>query len=146
MKDMASFSQSDAYDQETFRYLLESESRRSEHSGRFCHILLVYRIDMAGRIVQMDSRVTKTVMAALPRGLRETDYIGWYRDGCIVGAVLTGLVQGSMGHLASHLQKRLEEILLSELSIEENRSLQIRVCLHDELERIKLGEGTFSVS
>lgn len=145
MKDMASFSQSDAYDQEAFRYLLESESKRSERSGRFCQILLVYWTDVEGRILQMDSDVTKTVMAALPRGLRETDYIGWYRDGCIVGAVLTVLVQASMGQVASHLQKRLAEVLQTELRIEKSRRLQIRVCLHDELERINLREGTFSV-
>ena len=146
MKEMASFSQRDPYDQEAFRYLLESESKRSERSGRFCQILLVYWTDVEGRIVQMDSHVTKTVMAALPRGIRETDYIGWYHDGCIVGAVLTGLVQGSKGQVVSHLQKRLEEVLQSDLSIEKSRCLQIRVCLHDELERIKLREGTFSVS
>jgi hypothetical protein len=66
----------------------------------------------------MDSSFAKTVMAALSRSLRETDYIGWYRDGRIVGAVLTVLVQESMVQVASHLQKRLAEVLQSELSIE----------------------------
>ena len=146
MKSMASFSQSGAYNQEAFRYLLESESKRSERSGHFCQILLVYWTDAQGRIVQMDSHVAKTVMAASSRSLRETDYIGWYRDGRIVGAVLTVLVQESMAQVANHLQKRLAEVLQSELSIEESRRLQIRVCLHDELEGIELCERTFAVS
>lgn len=146
MKGMASFSQSGAYNQETFRYLLENESKRSERSGHFCQILLVYWTDAQGRIVQMDSHVAKTVMAASSRSLRETDYIGWYRDGCIVGAVLTVLVQESMEQVSSHLQERLAEVLQSELSIEENRRLQTRVCLHHELEGIELGEETFAVS
>src|SRR6267378_330013 len=60
MKDMASFSQSGAYNQEAFRYLLESESKRSERSGHFCQILLLYWTDVQGRIVQMDSHVAKT--------------------------------------------------------------------------------------
>jgi hypothetical protein len=146
MKGMASLSHSGAYDQKAFRYLLESESKRSERSGRFCQILLVYWTDAQGRIVQMDSHVAKTVIAASSRSLRETDYIGWYRDGRIVGAVLTVLVQESMAQVASHLQRRLAEVLQSELSIEESRRLQIRVCLHDELEGIELGERTFAVS
>jgi hypothetical protein len=146
MKGMASFFQSGAYDQETFRYLLESESKRSERSGHFCKILLVYWTDAQGRIVQMDSHVGKTVMAALSRSLRETDYIGWYRDGRIVGAVLTVPVQESMAQVSSRLQERLAEVLQSELSIEENRRLQTRVCLHHELEGIELGEETFTVS
>jgi hypothetical protein len=97
----------------------------------------VYWTDAQGRIVQMDSHFAKTVMVALSRSLRETDYIGWYRDGRIVGAVLTVLVQESMAQVASHLQKRLAEILQSELSIEESRRLQIRACQHHELEGIE---------
>jgi len=134
---MRSFSQRGAYNQEAFRYLLESESKRSERSGRFCQILLVYWTDAHGGIVQMDSHVAKTVMAALSRSLRETDYIGWYHDGRIVGAVLTVLVKESIAQVSSHLQKRLAEILQSELSIEANRRLQIRVHPHDELEGIE---------
>jgi len=143
---MASFSQSGAYNQEAFRYLLESESKRSKRSGHFCKILLLYWTDVQGRIVQMDSHVAKTVMAVIPRSLRETDYIGWYRDGRIVGAVLTVLVQESMAQVASHLQERLAEVLQSELSIEASCRLQIRVCQHHELEGIELGNETFAVS
>ena len=137
MKGMASFSQSGAYNQEAFRYLLESESKRSKRSGYFCQILLVYWVDAQGRIGQMDSHVAKTVMAALPRSLRETDYIGWYHDGRIIGAVLTVLAKDSMAQVTSHLQKRLAEFLNSKLSIEESRRLQIRVCQHHELEGIE---------
>ena len=72
----------------------------------------------------MDSHVATTVMAALVGSLRETDYIGWYLDGRIVGAVLTVLVQESMAQVSSHIQKRLAEVLQSELSIEEGRRLQ----------------------
>ena len=143
---MASLSQSGAYNQEAFRYLLESESKRSERSGRFYQILLVHWTDAQGGIVQMDSHVAKTVMAASSRSLRETDYIGWYRDGRIVGAVLTILVQESMAPVASHLLKRLAEVLQSELSIEASRRLQFRVHPHDGLEGIELGERTIAVS
>ena len=146
MKGMASFSQSGAYNQEAFRYLLESESKRSERSGYFCQILLVYSTDAQGRIVQMDFHGAKTVMAALSRSLRETDYIGWYRDGRIVGAVLTVLVQESMAQVSTQLQPRLVEILRIELGVEETSRLQIRVCQHHELEGIESGEGTFAVN
>jgi hypothetical protein len=137
MKGMASFSQSGAYNQEVFRYLLESESKRSERSGYFCRILLVYWTDAQGRDVQMNSYAAKTVMAALSRSLRDTDYIGWYREGRIAGAVLTVLVQESMAQVASHLQKRLVEILRAELGVKETSLLQIRVCQHHELPGIE---------
>jgi len=138
MKDRANLSQSGAYNQETFQYLLESESKRSKRSSRSCQILLMYWTDAQGSIVQMEPHVAKIGIGALSRSLRETDYIGWYRDGRIVGAVLTVLAQETMAQVASHLQKRLAEILQSELSIEESRRLQIRVCLDHELEGIEV--------
>ena len=137
MKGMASFSQSGAYNQEAFRYLLESESKRSERSGYFCQSVLVYWTDAQGRIGQMDSHVAKIVVAALFRSLRETDYIGWYCEGRIVGAVLTVLSQESMAQVSTYLQSRLLETLRAELGIEETSRLQIRVCQHHELESIE---------
>ena len=140
MKGMASISQSGAYNQEVFRYLLESESKRSERSGHFCQILLMYSTDAHGRIVLMDSHVAKAVMAASSRSLRETDYIGWYRDGRIVGAALTVLAQESMALVPIQLQPRLVECLRAELGIEEFSRLQIRVCQPHE---VSLGSSEF---
>jgi hypothetical protein len=144
MQGTASLPQSGAYNQEAFRYLLESETKRSERSGYFCQILLVHRTDAQGAIVQMDSHIAKALMAALSRSLRETDYIGWYRDGYIVGAVLTVLVQEPMAQVASNPQKRLVEILRAELGVEETSCLQVRVCQHHELKGIESGERTFA--
>ena len=146
MKGMTSISQGGGYNQVAFRYLLESESKRSVRSGYFCQILLMYSTDAQGRIVPMDSHVAKTVIAASSRSLRETDYVGWYRDGHIVGAILTVLVQETMAQVFTHLQPRLVEILRAELSFKETNRFQIRVCQHDELEGIEFGEGIFAVN
>ena len=137
MNGMASFSERGAYNQEVFRYFLARESKRSERSGRFCLILLVYSTDEEERIVQMNSHVAKAVIEAASRSFRETDYIGWYRDGHIVGAVLTVLAQESMAQVSTHLQPRLVECLRAELGIEEFSRLQIRVCQHYELEGVE---------
>jgi hypothetical protein len=143
MKGTASLSESGAYNQEAFRYLLERESKRSERSGRFCQILFVYSTDEHGRIVQMNFGVAKIVIAAASRSFRETDYIGWYRDGRIVGAVLTVLAQESMALVPTQLQPRLVECLRAELGIEEFSRLQIRVCQPHEVSLAEgiLGEG-----
>jgi len=134
VKGRESSSQRSPYNQEIFRYLLESESKRSKRSGRLCQVILVHWAGRQGRGVGMDTHVAMTVMAALSHSLRETDYIGWYRDNRIIGAVLTVLEQESMAQVTSHFQKRLVEVLQSKLSIEESRRLQIRACLPHELE------------
>jgi hypothetical protein len=51
-----------------------------------------------------------------------------------------------MAQVANHLQKRLVEILRTELGVEETSRLKIRVCQHHELESIESGEGTFAVN
>ena len=146
MKGRASLSQSGAYNQEVFRSLLESESKRCERSGHFCQILLLYWTDAQGSIVQMDAPVAQTVIAASFRSLRDTDYIGWYRDGRVIGAVLTVLAQDSMARVSTHLQPRLAEHIRGKLGVEEISRLQIRVCRQYELESIESGEGTLAVN
>ena len=141
MQGTASLSESGAYNQEAFRYLLERESKRSERSGRFCQILLVYSTDEHGRILQMNFDVAKIVVAAASRSFRETDYIGWYSDGRIVGAVLTVLAHESMALVPTQLQPRLVEFLGAELAIEEFSRLQILVCQPHEAGLEPRGKG-----
>jgi hypothetical protein len=134
------------YKEEAFRFLLASESRRSVRSGYSFNILLVYSIDKRGLVVHMDRGVVDTVVEALFRTVRETDYIGWYLDGRIVGGVLTVLGQDSEVEVSTRIQQRLREIFRAEVSAEKNGRLQIRICQHHELEGIEYGKGIFTVN
>lgn len=135
-------SNSEVYNEKAFRYLLASESKRSERSGYSFTILIIYSTDKQGLIVPMDRDVADTVVKALFCSLRETDYIGWYLEGRIVGAVLTVLGQDSAVKAASLIRQRVMDILRVDVSVEENSRLQIRVCQHHELE----GIGTVTLS
>src|ERR1044071_7933925 len=75
--------------EDAFHYLLQAEAKRSQRSGQGYHILLVYRSEAQGSITPMHSFVSSVVLGALAGSLRETDYIGWYREGQIIGGVLT---------------------------------------------------------
>lgn len=134
------------YKEEAFRFLLASESTRSVRSGHSFNILLVYSIDKRGLVVHMDRGVVDTVVEALFRTVRETDYIGWYLDGRIVGGVLTVLGQDSEVEVSTRIQQRLREIFRAEVSAEKNGRLQIRICQHHELEGIEYGKGIFTVN
>lgn len=134
------------YNEEAFRYLLSSESKRSVRSRYSFKILLVYSVDKQGLIVQMDREVVDTVAEALVRTVRETDYIGWYLEGRVVGGVLTVLGQDSEVEVSARIQQRLMEIFRAEVSVEKNGHLQIRICQHHELEGIEYGKGIFTVN
>ena len=78
-----------AYNQAAFRYFLSIEQRRTERTGRPFALLLVERKGQAdGRI---DTETATTLFAGLSLCLRETDFIGWYDQGAVAGAVLTHL-------------------------------------------------------
>lgn len=134
MKGRTILTRGSAYNEEAFRRLLVNEVKRSERSGHSYRILLVYHINAQGVIVRMDSDVAHTVIAALFRCLRDTDYIGWYREGHIVGAVLTVLEQNSVKDVFNLLRLRLDEILKTEVCLWERRGLLIRLCQYPELE------------
>ena len=124
------------YNERAFQCLLFSESKRSERSGYSFTILLIYSTDKQGLIVQMDRDVADTAVKALFRSLRETDYIGWYREGRIVGGVLTVLEQDSAVEVSVRIQQRVMNILPAGVSVEENSRLRIRVCQCHELDGI----------
>ena len=130
------------YNEEAFRYLLSSESKRSVRSRYSFKILLVYSIDKQGLIVQMDREVLDTVAEALFRTVRETDYMGWYLEGRIVGGVLTLLGQDSEVEVSARIQQRLMEIFRAEVSVEKNGRLQIRICQHHELGGLSTERGS----
>ncbi|MGC4097237.1 MAG: hypothetical protein QM706_08990 [Nitrospira sp.] len=106
------------YREVAFRYLLESETRRSKRSGHTCRILLVYRIDTQGAVVPMGPHLSRLVIEALSGNLRATDYIGWYREEHIVGALLATMRGDSLEDRDNGLQLRLQERLRAGLTPE----------------------------
>ena len=134
------------YNEEAFKYLITKESKRSKRSGYSFNILLIYSTDKHGLIVQMDRDEADTVVSALFRTLRETDYIGWCREGRIVGGVLTVLEQDSAPEMSVRIQQRLMDILRVEVSVEKISRLRIRICQHHALEGVEFGKDVLTVN
>jgi hypothetical protein len=79
----------DAYNQEAFRYFLQIERRRAELSGRPFLLLL---IDLNKRAIggaPLCDGIADSVFDVLSSCLRDTDFVGWFREGRIAGGVLT---------------------------------------------------------
>lgn len=131
--------------EETFRYLLQAEQKRSERSGHAHYILLIYRTEENGSVVQMDSQIANEIFDALARGLRETDYIGWYCEGQIAGGVLTVAGQDSVGEVHERLERRLKAIIQNNADTKSG-SFRIRLCRHHELQEMQFfGEKVVAV-
>jgi hypothetical protein len=108
--DLALAGNGGVYNEEAFRYLLEVERRRFERSTRPFALALIEVESQRGWPESMGLEVSALVFDGLASSLRETDVVGWYRDGRTVGAILTHLGEGAGGDV-SGMAKRMTQTL-----------------------------------
>jgi hypothetical protein len=115
---------SSAYNEEAFRYFLEIERNRSESQARPFLLLLV---DLKKDRRRIDDATATKLFSALWLCVRETDFIGWYRDRRVVGAVLTqrGDVQEAV--VSGQVRHRVAATLRESLAPEMAEAVQIRL-------------------
>jgi hypothetical protein len=78
-----------AYNEEAFRHFLKLERRRAELSARSFVLLFAHLTGNAPGGARIAPAGAAALFPALACCVREVDFIGWYRDGHVIGAVLT---------------------------------------------------------
>jgi len=116
-----------AYHEEAFHHFLEMERKRAEASNRPFLLLLVDFKRRVGPNTLIGAVSDSTVFSALSGCLRETDFVGWYRDGRVVGAVLTQHGEPESDDIPELVRKRVSEELERQLPFSVVRELQVRV-------------------
>jgi hypothetical protein len=142
MKGNKSSSPADIYSETDYRDLVRRELKRSERSGHLCRILLVYWPNIQGLAVPLGSELASKIIAILSEGIRDTDYIGWYRQRRIVGVLLTVLRSDSSGGGCDSLKTRLMDSLHSVPGVTGHCSLQIRVLEPCEITAFSASDDT----
>jgi hypothetical protein len=84
-----------AYNEEAFRHFLEIERTRADRSKRKFLLLLVSLRRCPRDGVKFSSGLSGPLFLGMRECVREIDFIGWYREGQVAGAVL--LTQGQDG-------------------------------------------------
>lgn len=125
-----------AHDETTFRFLLTNEAKRSERSGRSFHILLTYFSDREGSVTRMGGEATQMLLPILSAVLRETDYIGWYRNSHILGGVLTALGDHTTDAVSCRIEQRFWRRIERALPAKEFPRLRVRSFHAQEFVRI----------
>lgn len=115
-----------AYNEEAFCFLLDIERRRFEASGEpFVLMLIDHRDRRTG--TGIDSAVGARVFASLTRSLRDTDVIGWYRQGRAIGACLTHLGDAPVVDVSRQMADRVTRAFVADLPNELAGQLRVRV-------------------
>ena len=100
-----------AYNEEAFHYLLTVEHKRFERSRRPFVLALIEHAVESPEPQRLDDAVSTRVFATLGRSLRETDVIGWYREGSVVGALLTHLGEGPLADVTQLMSTKIAQAL-----------------------------------
>jgi len=116
-----------AYNEEAFRYLLDVERKRFEVSSQPFMLVLVESVRRPGHTDRMPPAVAARIFATLRGTLRDTDVIGWYREGRIIGAVLTHLGDVPLAESTRPMSARVRRALADHLSADTARHLKVRL-------------------
>jgi hypothetical protein len=130
-----------AHDEDTFRFLLAGEVKRSERSGRSFHMLLTYFSGPQGEPTRMGGQATRALLPVLSEVLRETDYVGWYRNDHVLGGVLTALGDLSMAEVSARVERRFWWRMEKESPLSEAAHLRVRFIHPQELDHIDRVDG-----
>jgi hypothetical protein len=77
-----------AYNEAAFRYFLAVDRLRAERMERSILLVLASIRPTPGRCAQLAQPTAAAMFAGLAAGVREVDFLGWYRQGRVAGAVL----------------------------------------------------------
>jgi len=104
------------YDQEAFGYLLAVEQQRSARSASSFHLLLVSSRDARPDGPAAFAPATAArIVGALSASVRDSDFIGWYRESGTIGAVLTHHRRGASPDHAMRVFDRVVDSMLAAL-------------------------------
>jgi hypothetical protein len=121
-----------AYSQEAFHYFLQVERKRSERSGRPFLLLIagLRRTPGSGgkAAAALESALAADVFSALSLSVRETDFIGWYREPRLAGAVLTQRPEGPHANVSGRARERIVRSMAERLPGSTADRLHVRAC------------------
>ncbi|HJR59561.1 MAG TPA: hypothetical protein VJ813_09190 [Vicinamibacterales bacterium] len=117
----------EAYNEAAFRHFMAIECKRAERSGRSLLLLLVeLRADRHGRN-GIAPAIAFSLFSALTACVREIDFIGWYRAGRLIGAVLTQGAAAPTPESSRQIRERVAGLLGARLPAHVGKRLDVRV-------------------
>jgi hypothetical protein len=115
------------YGEPAFRHFLEVERVRAVRSGRTFFLLLVGLRRCPERGVRFGSGAAASLFQGLGMSVREVDFIGWYRDQQVAGAVLAQGLEEPGVDASCRIIERVNRVLSERLPRPVAARLRVRV-------------------
>ncbi|HEY1805436.1 MAG TPA: sugar transferase [Terracidiphilus sp.] len=129
------------FDETTFRRMIAIERKRTERSKAPFVLMLLEAVSDRGP--KKNSLTLNRVTAALLQSSRDTDLVGWYKNGAIVGTLFTGLIVNDKRAVLDTFLAKVSAALQEELTADEFN--QVRISFHlfpDDWDHEKPGPPT----
>src|SRR6266849_2686099 len=117
--------------EETFHNMLTLERRRAERS-RKPFVLMLLDAGPSGEAEATD-RLVSQVTSVLLKSTRETDLVGWYKKGAILGVIFTEISLEFMTPITEILRSKVVSALHKEFRSKITSTLAVTVHLFPEL-------------
>jgi hypothetical protein len=114
-----------AYNEAAFHYFLAAERSRVQRSRRSMILVLVSLRPSPGRSEHLTDATASMIFAGLAAAVREVDFVGWYWQGRVAGAVLPQAA-GSSSELRALILQRILTTLKSYLPPDATGHLHVR--------------------
>jgi exopolysaccharide biosynthesis polyprenyl glycosylphosphotransferase len=112
-------------DEGEFRRTIAIERKRTERS-KSPFLLMLLEV-AGGKDSKRKGETLDAAVSALLLSSRDTDIVGWYRDGAIVGVMFTGLVGTDKSAIANMIIERVSSTLKEELTLEQYEQISISI-------------------
>jgi lipopolysaccharide/colanic/teichoic acid biosynthesis glycosyltransferase len=126
LSETANIGERVALDEESFKRIIAIERKRTERSKSPFVLMLLETANHQGS--ERDRAALDCVLTALLASSRDTDVVGWYKDGNTVGAMFTGLIVDDKNSILNTILTRVSSTLREELTFDQFN--QVSISLH----------------
>ena len=116
----------EAYNETAFRYFLQVEEKRFLRSNHRFLLLLLELNDQSGSIQSIDPSLSKKLFTALRPCVRETDFVGWYRQDRVIGVACTQLDDAQGATVLNVVTTRFQNAMREALPERVGNRVQVR--------------------
>jgi lipopolysaccharide/colanic/teichoic acid biosynthesis glycosyltransferase len=121
--DAASAVDREVMSEPIFRRMISIERKRTERTKEPFLLMLLDAGSQANS--EMNSKALENMATSLLISSRETDIIGWYKEGTIVGVLFTGLELGDKSSILSTILNRVKSMLRDDLAFKQFSQVSI---------------------
>jgi len=122
------------YSEESFQQLLSIERKRARFANSAFLLLLVRIREESGAGIGIPRPIATLLFSGLRHCFREVDFVGWYREGSIAGAVLALGPTAPGKQTLPRIVERVTQVLSRTLPLTASQRIDVRL--------IPLGRGT----